>query len=1840
MSKLNGFKITETLYSTPSTNVFRAIRESDECPVILRTCDEKASSSQHSRLSSSAEILRGFDHPNIAKVIDIIDHSGQPWLIMADTHSIDLAQYLDTVENKQLPLDVFLNIAIQLAEALSVIHHAHVIHKDLHPGNIVINPTTQNIEIIDFGLASLLSREQPALAPPENLEGVISYISPEQTGRMNRSLDYRSDFYTLGVTLYQLLTGELPFVADDAIGLVHAHIARVQKPVSQSRPDIPDAVSDIIDKLMHKTAEERYQSAMGLKQDLEICRRHIVAGNPIPPFTLGLQDISDRFQVPQVLYGREQEVNQLMDSFYKAAQGQPQLLAVEGFAGIGKSALIHEVHKPIAAHSGIFTSGKFDQFQKNTPYSALKQAFSGWIQHALSLKESALNDLRAQLIQALGTNARVLIDFMDIFEVLLGDLAPLPTLGAQETQNRFHLVLQRFIQQITQQRPLVIFIDDLQWADRGTLNLLPQLMNAGLNDQLSQELSQGQIQQQNTDNTERSACRLLLLVAYRDNEVDDSHPAMQTLKQIQAEFNSANTLTLKTLRVDQINQLLVDALHQTPQATHALAELVEHKTGGNPFFVNEFLKTLYSEKLLNFDLNQQRWVWSLEAIKAQAITNNVVELMLGKMQQLPNATQHMLQLASCIGSLFDLQTLSIISEQDMPDTMRKLWPALKQGLLLQEGGDWLLGIIKTANGNQHNNKNRSSNQAEQDQPLKTNLSTRMSPLVPHCRFLHDRMLQAAYQSLTEDARQQAHLNIGRLLYKHTEAALLENQLFSIIEQLNQGRALIEAESEKLTLSQLNLQAAEKAKQASAWEAAARYAQIGCSLLPKSCWQNQYPLAYALHLIHIECEFLTANYDEVQTLAERLLQQVKTPLEKAQICLLLLSQQMQGNLNYCIEKGLDGLRFCSIQVPHIDEINDTLIKNEYIELKQLLANKNWAYEATLSLNKTTPTQISIAYRLYSQLTGACQLTGNRDLHFYIIYKGMRTALEHGQNEHALVLYAMYSALLAKQGKYKEANKVATTTLELLENYPKCADLPYINMVLGTFVWLYNHPIKESIKLQLYAHDIGYEYGDIIRGVLGGYSNSIINYYAQGLPLKQLNSHLDTLDSIIQRHNIKMSAGSYYRRLIKMLTQEETQNQLDATAFSVKGWQQIQTCIMKPFIEHLQIQWLFWSDQIKVAWYTVQSANVSVTHVSGFITSLEHRFIAALLSCKQLQQLGNQNDDDFFLAVNISLDELKELSSLCPENFEHKLLLLQAEQGRYQNQTIEELAPLYEAAIESASSNEFLQYEALANELYGDFLLAKSRTRFALPYIHDALNLYRHWGCTVKVKNLTTRYQALFQSETPQLSPQTTLLTTKYSSLQTRTLNRTITQTQTSSQEGLDLSSLMKSAQAISGELALKGLVSKVMLAILENSGAQNAALILESPTGAIIQAQIKAQNDRDLYNKSLEARPLNNATDLPVSLISYVLRTNTEQVLQEPTSNIHSSANDAFIEDPYLQMYQPKSVLCIPVSYREKLIGALYLENTLTHKAFPQERFDIIKMLLAQAAISFENARLFNEVTELNIGLEEKVKQRTLELDQSNQELDKSNQELNHAVIQLEASNKELETFSYSVSHDLRAPLRTIKGFSEILIEDYLDELDADAQMMLKKVMKGADNMGELISGLLDLSRMQRQELVRQRVNLSDMANYILSDMRTNDPERQVKVEIEAGIQVQGDQRMLQSVIENLLNNAWKYSSKTENAEITFATLSSKGVRAKEETVGSDPTESKQTTYFVKDNGAGFNMKYIDKLFATFQRLHSEDDFAGTGVGLATVKRIIEKHGGKIWAEAEVNKGATFYFTLG
>jgi len=1784
----SDYKITETLITSPSSCVYRATRQNDQNAVILRTCGELASTSQRARLSSSVEILKTFDHPHIVKIVDVIEYSGRPCLVMTDTHSIDLWQYAETFEHKKLPLEAVLNIAVQLADALSVIHHAQVIHKDLHPGNVVINPDTLNVQIIDFGLSSLLSREQPTLAPPENLEGILSYISPEQTGRMNRSLDYRSDFYTLGVTLYQLLTGVLPFEADDAIGLVHAHIARVQTPVCKRCPEVPNVVSDIIDKLMHKTAETRYQSALGLKQDIDICRRHVLAGTNIPIFELGLNDVSDRFQVPQVLYGRKKEVEQLMASFYQAAKGQPQLLAVEGFAGIGKSALVHEVHKVIAAHSGVFTSGKFDQFQKNVPYSALKQAFSGWVQHALSLKETSLLALRELLNTALGANARVLIDFLESFELVLGALESLPTLGAQETQNRFHLVLQRFVQLITQDRPLVIFIDDIQWADRGTLNLLPLLMGAGSNTSVMIE-----------EERDRPDCRLLLLVAYRDNEVDENHPAVITLKQIQKEYATAATLNLNPLPVEQINQLLVDALHQRLDVTFPLAELVHYKTAGNPFFVNEFLKTLYSEKLLNFDLRQKQWCWNLDDIKAQDITNNVVELMLGKMQQLPKPTQHILQLASCIGGQFDLQTLSVISEQTMSETVRQLWPALKEGLLLQEGGDWLLGATERQEKTLFKRKSDKSSEGKEA----IQLTTRMSPLVPQCRFLHDRMLQAAYHSLAEGARQQAHLTIGRLLYKHTESGQFDVQLFTIIEQLNQGRALIDNESEYLRLAKLNLQAAGKAKQASVWEAAAQYASVGLSLLSEASWHEEYDLTFGLYNTLAECEYLLGRPEKAEELYEILLVNTLCDIDKAKLCASRLIQMIgRGQWEQGIEIGIAGLKEIGINCPSdLSNIQHALLKEEQQFENNLI---NTPLDRISNLPEMTEPRHLVAINILPNLSVCGLVLGQESIMKFFALLGLNISLDAGKSDLLAVLLACYSSVLVKEESYNQAYHVAKLSMGIAEQYPNCREFANTCNIVAGIALHFKSPYQCSIDVHQKGYERGIDTGEIARAALN-FCNILFLKISKGDNLTSINKHATAALSFAKNKSIFFPIPIFTQKLMTALIEpnQNSLNALDDDQFAIDQLTIIQSSIHVTGLIHYRSQLAFWYDEKPLAREFARQLQTKIALFSKMSFYIEHLFQYGLLLVSSLDSLeeNSRSKDD----LNFCLSKLQALAELYPSNFEHKYLLLQAEQGRCQNQPMEQLAPLYEAAIVSAGTNGFLQYEALANELYGSFLLSKKLHKLAVGCLQEALYLYRRWGCTIKVNNLGKRYQdLLIDEQRPQeKSAIHDSIHASLSSIQ-KTSHAT---TQISTQEGLDLSSVMKSAQAISGELEIKGLVAKVMLAILENSGAQNGALILNTPQGTVIEASLKTQPSTDI---NLKSRPLDNVTDLPVSLINYVLRTDSDLILQDASSHITSSANMAFIEDPYLQRHQPRSVLCIPVDYREKTIGALYLENPLIHNAFPQERFKIIKMLLSQAAISFENARLFNEVTELNVGLEQKVEERT--------------NELSKVVKDLEESNKEMEAFSYTVSHDLRSPLRTMRGYSQILLEDYESVLDSEAQYLLSKIVSGGEKMGGLISGLLDLSRVQQQEIERSAVSLTGLAQDIVHTLREQEPDRKVKVNIEERLAVGGDRSMLYSLLENLLNNAWKYSSKNPNAEISFFSKQ----------------ENEQKVYAVKDNGAGFDMKHADKLFATFQRLHTEQEFTGTGVGLGTVKRIVEKHGGKIWAESVEGEGATFCFTLG
>ena len=639
-----NYNISKQIYESANSLVFQGLLKPNNQPIILKILKENyPTPSELTRYKQEYEVTRSLNNnvENIIIVYDLNRYKNSLVMLLEDFGGQSLKLLLSQT---QLTLEEFLTITIKITESLAVIHKNNIIHKDINPSNIIYNPQTGQLKIIDFGISTRLSQEYITVLPPHQLEGTLAYIAPEQTGRMNRGIDYRSDFYSLGVTFYELLTNQLPFETNDPIELVHCHIAQQPLPPHELNPNIPNSVSNIIIKLLAKAPEERYQNALGIQADLEICLNKLKSLGKISQFTLGTQDISEKFQIPQKLYGREQEVIQLLTTFEKVTQGTTEMILISGYSGIGKSALVNEIHKPITRQRGQFIKGKFDQLQRDIPYSAIYQAFKDLIYQLLSEPEITLKSWKKKILEAVGNNGQILIDVIPELEKIIGEQPPVEKLGRSESQNRFNLYFQRFLKVFCdKEHPLVIFIDDLQWADLPSLNLIEQLMS-------------------NSDNQ-----YLLMLGAYRDNEVSSTHPLVNTLDKIKQGKVVVNEISLSPLKFSHINKLIADTLSCSSEISKPLAELIRKKTHGNPFFLTQLLYYLYQENFLVFQFpqslinteNNQKcyWKWDIEEIKRVSITDNVVELMVNKIEKLEVKTKNILKLAACIGNKFTLEIL-------------------------------------------------------------------------------------------------------------------------------------------------------------------------------------------------------------------------------------------------------------------------------------------------------------------------------------------------------------------------------------------------------------------------------------------------------------------------------------------------------------------------------------------------------------------------------------------------------------------------------------------------------------------------------------------------------------------------------------------------------------------------------------------------------------------------------------------------------------------------------------------------------------------------------------------------------------------------------------------------------------------------------------------------------------------------------------------------------------------------------------------------------------------------------------------------------------------------------
>jgi predicted ATPase/serine phosphatase RsbU (regulator of sigma subunit)/tRNA A-37 threonylcarbamoyl transferase component Bud32 len=1592
MLTIPNYQTSTQIYESANSLVYRATRNEDKKPVILKVLKEDYPTPEELfRYKQEYDLIcRLADIDGVINAYQIEKYHNTLVICLEDFGGESLKHWL---AQRTFSLEELLRLAILSADILGQVHQQNIIHKDINPANLIFNPTTGQMKIIDFGISSVLPRENLTLKNPNQLEGTLTYISPEQTGRMNRAVDYRTDFYSLGVTFYELFTSTVPFETTDAMELVHSHIAIKPPSPVEINPELPTTVSDIIMKLLEKTAEARYQSAWGLKADLQKCQANLAQGQ-FESFTLGQQDFSDQFQLPQKLYGREAEIEALLTAFERvstpsaAEKGGAEMMLVAGYSGIGKSALVQEIYRPITEKHGYFISGKFDQLQRNIPYSAIVSAFRDLVRQLLSETEAQLIDWKTNIFSAVGNNGQVIIDVIPEVELIVGTTSPVPTLGPTETQNRFNLVFQNFIKVFTQpEHPLVIFLDDLQWADSASLKLIQVLMTAA----------------------DKQA--LFLIGAYRDNEVSATHPLMLTLEEIQNAQAVVNQIFLSPLKLPHVTQLIADALHCSKERASPLSELVLTKTEGNPFFLSEFLKSLYVEGLLKFEVEKAGWQWDLPSIQARGFTDNVVELMIGNIQQLPTGTQERLQLASCIGNRFDLTTLAMVAKQQPYETALQLQKAVINGQL---------SIL------------------DSQPPIEQKWVAENELLRTSYRFTHDRIQQAAYSVIPKTQKQQVHLQIGQLLLQNTPPQAREQTIFAIVDQLNAGIPLIVQPASREELAQLNLLAGKKAKASVAYQPAYDYLTIGIELLDQQPWDTQYELTLALYIEIVEVAYLSAHLEQMTQFTEMVLQQAKTVLDVVNVYEIQLQARMvQNQPKDALKSGLTVLKLLGIEFPENPSQDDFMRGLQ--ETQIALEGKQIEALAELPLMTDKSQQASV--RILTKLISVTYQTAP-NLFPLVLFKEIQLLLKHGNTPESAIVYSSYGALCAILGDIESGYQFAQLALSLLERLNAIASTTQVYVSIFAVSMPWKVPLKETLKFFQEGYQTGLETGDLEYGAYCAMYYCAYSYFAgQELTLlsREMANYSEALSQLKQQNSLNFH--NIARQAVLNLSVES------ASPFQLIG-EAYNEFIMRP--HHQQIndihglfQLHFHKMLLCYLWQNhaegLENANLAeqyIEGVAGILPGYIFYFYDSLIRLAVHSDSPSSEEQERILKkVADNQEKLANWAKQAPMNYQHKFYLVEAERCRVLGQD-GEAREYYDKAIALAQQHEYVNEEALAHELAGRFYLAKGQTKFAQVCLREAHYAYQQWGAAAKVADLEQKYpQFLKPISTP---VQTTITKTPAATLMGST-------SLTSYSSLLDITSVVKASQTLSGEIVLERLLRKMMHLVIENAGAEKGFLLLPQKEQWFVEAEghVGSEDINVLQSISVEEHQ-----HLAASIVQYVARTQEHMVLD------NASLEGQFARDPYLAKHRPKSVLCAPLINQGQLTGLLYLENNLTESAFTPERLEVLQVLSSQIAISIENALLYRT-------LEQKVEERTAQLAQANTQLADANQQIMALNEQLKSENLRMSA-ELEVSRQLQqmllpqpAELSQIKaldiaGFMEPADEvggDYYDVLQHNGRIL-------------------------------------------------------------------------------------------------------------------------------------------------------------------------------------------------
>jgi PAS domain S-box-containing protein len=1252
-------------------------------PVLLAAAKEDSPGNLE-RLEHEYALRTDLDASWAARPLALSRYNGRMTLVLEDPGG----EPLDRLLGEPLGISEFLRIAIGLTTALRQMHECGLIHKDIKPGNVLVHRESSSVWLTGFGLASRLPREHHAPAPPEVIAGTLAYMAPEQTGRMNRSVDSRSDLYSLGVAFYEMLTGRLPFTAADPMEWVHCHIARSPESPHAIAEDIPQVLSAIVMRLLAKAAEDRYQTAAGLGADLQRCLEAWEAHGRIDAFPLGLSDRSERLLIPEKLYGRTREIDALLAALDQVmSHGTTELVLLSGYSGVGKSRVVHELHKSLVPSRGLFASGKFDQYKRDIPYSTLAQAFQGVVRSLLALGEDKLGRWRHSLLDALGPNGALMINLVPEVELIIGHQPPVADLSPLETHERFQMVFRQFVAVFAQkEHPLVLFLDDLQWLDTATLGLLKVLA------------------------THPDVRDLLLIGAFRDNEVDPAHPLVDTLEAIRQASTRVHDIVITPLSRTDLTEFVSDTLHCGISAAQPLAELVQEKTLGNPFFAIHFLTALCEEHLLLFDAHEAIWKWDLQRIHARGFTDNVVELMVGKLGRLPLDTQVILQQLACLGNTAAADSLAMVVDSPDADVHARLLEAVRAGLLVR--------------------------------------------LDDRYTFAHDRVQEAAHAMIDQAERAAFHLHIGRMLAARTPPALREDRIFEIVIQLNRGAALIISQQERDELAALNLAAGKRAKGATAYASASKYLIAGEALLTPDRWDRTYALSFALAYHHAECAFLTGDLAAADEQLAALSHRAATLADIAAVARLRVAVSMTSGASE------DAIQIClqclaSLGIAWSARPTDEEVGQEYERIRQHMENR--AIESLIDLAPMSePASIATMEVLVAFIPAAHWI--DRNLYRLIIGRMTNLSLAYGNCPGSCIAYGYLGAVLGPHfGDYQTGHRFGKLALDLVERRKLDQFKHRVYALVGHHVLPWTEHLRRGRTLVKHAVDTAHDAGDLTFEVFSC-MNLTTNLLASGAHLDEAWRAAERAQALAQkaRYGLVVELIAGQQRLIRTVRGRTsafgsfTGDQFDEDRFeqSLESAPAVLACWH--WIRKLQAR--VFAGQPESAIAAAEKAQSLLWTSLSFFEFAEYHFYAALARAACCDAATPAEYATHFQSLLSHHRQIAAWAEHCAANFANRAALVAAEIARLEGRELDAMH-LYEQAIRSASEHGFVQNEALAYELAARFYAARDFQGIAQAYQRSAWQCYRQWGAAGKARQLEESFPHLRDEPSPRRPPAT-------------------------------------------------------------------------------------------------------------------------------------------------------------------------------------------------------------------------------------------------------------------------------------------------------------------------------------------------------------------------------------------------------------------------------------------------------------------------------------------------------